>query len=218
MTDRDLRVFDDLDALVAGAVELFVAERPRTIALSGGSTPKPVYERLATVDYPWSDVDVFFGDERCVPPDHPDSNFRMANETLLRKVAARVHPMYDCDTDAYEQTLRDVFGDVDAPSIDMNLLGIGDDGHTASLFPGKPALDVTDRWVTYVPEPGMPPPHPRLTLTFPVHDASKLAVFLVSGEGKRERVRQLMEGDESIPSARIRARRIVVLADRAAAG
>jgi 6-phosphogluconolactonase len=216
MTERDLRVFDDLDGLVAGAVELFVDERPRTIALSGGSTPRPVYERLAIVDYPWSDVDVFFGDERCVPPDDPDSNFCMANEALLSKVAARVHPMTDCDADGYEAELRSVFGDVDAPSIDLNLLGIGDDGHTASLFPGKPALEVTDRWVTYVPEPGMPPPHPRLTLTLPVHDASKLAVFLVSGESKRERVRQLMAG-EDIPAARVHARRVVVLADRAAA-
>jgi 6-phosphogluconolactonase len=219
MTDRDLRVFDDLEALVNAAVELFAEERPRTIALSGGSTPKPVYERLATLDYPWSDVDVFFGDERCVPPDDPDSNFRMANEALLSKVAARVYPMNDCDADAYEADLRAVFGpDVEVPSIDLNFLGIGDDGHTASLFPGKPALDVTDRWVVDVPEPGMPPPHPRLTLTFPVHNASKLAVFLVSGEKKRERIRQLMADDESIPSARIHARRVVVLADRAAAG
>jgi 6-phosphogluconolactonase len=217
MTERDLRVFDDLDGLVAGAVDLFVEEAPRTIALSGGSTPKPVYERLATLSYPWPDVDVFFGDERCVPPDHPDSNFGMANQALLSKVSARVHPMYDCDADAYEDDLRAAFGDVEVPSIDLNFLGIGDDGHTASLFPGKPALDVTDRWVTYVPEPGMPPPHPRLTLTFPVHDASKLAVFLVSGERKRERVHQLLD-DADIPAARIRARRVVVLADRAAAG
>ena len=217
MTERDLRVFDDLDGLVAGAVDLFLEVAPRTIAVSGGSTPKPVYERLATIDYPWADVEVFFGDDRCVPPEHPDSNFRMVNEALLSKVAARVHPMYDCDADGYEQTMRAVFGDVDVPSLDLDILGIGDDGHTASLFPGKPALDVTDRWVTYVPEPGMPPPHPRLTMTFPVHDASRLAVFLVSGEGKRERLRQVMEGDD-IPAARIAAERILVLADRAAAG
>jgi len=218
VTDRDLRIYEDLDALVQGAVDLFLAERPRTIALSGGSTPKPVYERLARVDYPWSEVDVVFGDDRCVPPDDPESNFRMANEALLSKVDARVHPMYDCDADAYEADLKILFGDVDLPSIDLNFLGIGDDGHTASLFPGKPALDVTDRWVVYVPEPGMPPPLPRLTLTLPVHNASKLAVFLVSGEKKRERLRQVMEGDESIPSARIHAARVIVLADRAAAG
>jgi 6-phosphogluconolactonase len=214
---RELRVFDDLDDLVAAAVDLFLEEAPRTIALSGGSTPKPVYERLAGASYPWSEVDAFFGDERCVPPDHPDSNFRMANEALLSKVPARVHPMYDCDPDAYEAELRAVFGNVEVPSIDLNFLGIGDDGHTASLFPGNPALEVTDRWVVDVPEPGMPPQHPRLTLTLPVHDASKLAVFLVSGERKRERVRQVME-DADIPAARVHARRVIVLADRAAAG
>src|SRR3954453_13249422 len=217
MTDRDLRGFEALEGPVAAAVDLFVAERPRAIALSGGSPPKPVYEHLATIDYPWSDVDVFFGDERCVPPDHPDSNFRMANEALLSKIETRVHPMDDCDAHAYERTMRDVFGDVDWPRLDLDVLGIGDDGHTASLFPGKPALDVTDRWVVYVPEPGMPPPHPRLTMTFPVHDASRLALFLVSGEGKRERLRQLMAGDD-IPAARIAAERVIVLADRAAAG
>ena len=217
MIDRDLRVFDDLEGLVAGAVAAFLDAAPRTVALSGGNTPKPVYERLATVGYDWADVDVFFGDERCVPPDHPDSNFKMANEALLSKVPARVHPMYDCDADGYTAELRAVFGDVDVPSLDLDILGIGDDGHTASLFPGKPALEVTDRWVVNVPEPGMPPPHPRLTMTFPVHNASRLAVFLVSGEGKRERLRQLMEGDD-IPAARIAAERIVVLADRAAAG
>ena len=217
MTDRDLRVFDDLDGLVAAAVDLFLDVAPRTIALSGGSTPKPVYERLVDTGYDWSNVDVFFGDERCVPPESPDSNFRMAHEALLSKIDARVHPMYDCDADGYEAVLRKVFGDVDVPSLDLDILGIGDDGHTASLFPGKPALDVTDRWVTYVPEPGMPPPHPRLTMTYPVHDAAKLALFLVSGEGKRERLRQLMEGDD-IPAARIAAERIMVLADRAAAG
>ncbi len=217
MSDRQLRVFEDLDALVAAAVDLFLAEAPRMIALSGGSTPRPVYERLATVEYPWAEVDAFFGDERCVPPDHPDSNFRMANEALLSRVPAHAHPMSDCDADAYEREMREVFGDVEWPSLDLDLLGIGDDGHTASLFPGKPALDVADRWVVYVPEPGMPPERPRLTMTFPVHDASKLALFLVSGEGKRERLRQLMAG-EDIPAARIRARRVIVLADRAAAG
>ncbi len=217
MTERELRVFDDLDGLVDAAVRLFLEERPRTIALSGGSTPKPVYEQLAGQDYPWAEVEVFFGDERCVPPDHPDSNFGMANEALLSKVTTRVHAMYDCDPDLYEADLRSVFGE-GVPSFDLMFMGIGDDGHTASLFPGKPALDVRDRFVTYVPEPGMPPPHPRLTLTFPVLDAAKLSLFLVSGEPKRERLHQLMAGNESIPSARVHSQRVVILADRAAAG
>ncbi len=216
MTERELRVFDDLDGLVDAAVSLFLEERPRTIALSGGSTPKPVYERLAEQDYPWAEVEVFFGDERCVPPEHPDSNFRMANEALLSKVTTRVHAMYDCDPALYEADLRSVFGD-GVPAFDLTFMGIGDDGHTASLFPGKPALDVRDRWVTSVPEPGMPPPHPRLTLTFPVLDAARLALFLVAGESKRERLHQLMTNAD-IPAARVHANRIVVLAERAAAG
>jgi len=201
--------------LTDAAVEVFLEAAPRTVALSGGSTPKSVYARLAEVDYPWQDVDVFFGDERCVPPDHPDSNFHMANEALLSKVAARVHPMYDCDAEAYAKELGDVFGE-GLPRFDFMFLGMGPDGHTASLFPGKPALDVTDRQVVYVPEPGLPPPHPRLTLTFPVLDNAKLAVFLVAGEDKRERVQQLLQGGD-IPAARVKAERVLVLADPAAA-
>src|SRR6266511_3485565 len=123
VTERELRVFDDLDGLVDAAVSLFLEERPRTIALSGGSTPKPVYERLAEQDYPWAEVEVFFGAERCVPPEHPDSNFRMANEALLSKVTTRVHAMYDCDPALYEADLRSVFGD-GVPAFDLKFMGI----------------------------------------------------------------------------------------------
>ena len=207
----ELRVEADL---TGAAVQVFLEAAPRTVALSGGSTPKPVYAGLADTDYPWQDVDVFFGDERCVPPDHPDSNFHMANEALLSKVRARVHPMYDCDADAYERELATVFGE-SLPRLDLVFLGMGPDGHTASLFPGKPALDVTDRQVVYVPEPGLPPPHPRLTLTFPVLDNAKLVLFLVAGEDKRERVNQLLHRGD-IPAARVNAERVIVLADPAA--
>src|SRR5207249_9347183 len=119
---------------------------PRTIALSGGSTPKAVYERLAETEYPWTEVDAFFGDERCVPADHPDSNFKMANEALLSKVDARVHPMVGCDAAAYTRELEAVFA-AGVPAFDLAFMGLGEDGHTASLFPGKPALEVADRWV-----------------------------------------------------------------------
>jgi 6-phosphogluconolactonase len=207
----ELRVVDDLPG---AAAELFLAEEPRTIALTGGSTPGPVHERLAQARYPWEEVQVFFGDERCVPPDHPDSNYGLAKRTLLDRIKTNVHPMYECDADAYERELRDVFGE-GTPRFDLIFLGVGSDGHTASLFPGKPALDVTDRLVTYVQEPGMPPPHPRLTLTFPVLDAAKLVLFLVAGEEKRERVAQIVGGAD-IPAARVRAERTIVLADRAA--
>jgi 6-phosphogluconolactonase len=213
VSDPELRVVDDL---VDAGVELFLDVAPRTIALSGGSTPKPVYERLAQTAYPWHEVDVFFGDERCVPADHPDSNFGMADEALLSKVDARVHSMVGCDAAAYENELVSVFGP-GTPRFDLLLLGIGDDGHTCSLFPGSPALEVTDRLVVNVEHPGMPPEHPRLTLTYPVLNDSRVALFLVSGEGKREAVAKLLAGDESVPAARVRSERVIVLADPDAA-
>jgi 6-phosphogluconolactonase len=209
----ELRVVDDLPG---AAIEQFLETNPRTLALTGGSTPEPVYERLAQISYPWEEVQVFMGDERCVPPDHPDSNYGMAKRALLDHVHARVHPPpFPCDADTYERELHDVFGE-GIPRFDLIHLGMGPDGHTASLFPGKPALEVEDRLVTYVPEPGMPPPHPRLTVTFPVLRAAKVVTFLVSGEDKRERVRQLLTGGD-IPAAKVTAERVIVLADPSAA-
>jgi 6-phosphogluconolactonase len=206
---RDLRVVDDL---AAAAVDLFLEAAPKTVALSGGSTPRPVCERMAETPYPWDEVDVFFGDERCVPADHPDSNFAMANHALLSKVPARVHAMVACDPDGYEDALRSVFGPEGVPRFDFVFLGLGEDGHTASLFPGDPALEVTDRWVVLVERPD----HTRMTLTLPVLNAARLAVFLVEGEAKRAPLHQLM-ADGDIPAARIQAERVIVLADRAAA-
>ena len=212
MTQPELRVVDDL----AGAgEELFVEANPRTVALAGGSTPRPLYERLAGIAYPWEEVDVFFGDERCVPSDHPESNYGMAKAILLDHVRARVHPMHACDPEAYERDLHKVFGE-GTPRFDLIFLGLGTDGHTASLFPGRPELDIEDKMVAYVPEPGLPPPVPRMTLTFPVLRAAKLVAFLVSGQDKRERVHQLIAGDD-IPAARVTADRVIVLADPAAA-
>jgi 6-phosphogluconolactonase len=209
VTPPELRVTDDL---VGDAVALFLEVAPRTIALSGGSTPRPVYERLAETPYPWSEVDVFFGDERCVPADHPDSNFRMANEALLSKVDVRVHPMVGCDPDACRQELTKVFGP-SMPRFDLLFLGLGDDGHTASLFPGDHALEITNRLVARVDRPD----HPRMTLTLPVLNAARVALFLVAGASKREALRKLLDGDESIPAARVHAERVIVLADREAA-
>ena len=211
--NRELRVTDDL---VGDAVAIFLQANPRTIALSGGSTPKRVYERLAEAPYPWAEVEVFFGDERCVPADHEDSNFKMANDALLSNVPARVHSMVGCDVGTYTRELHDVFGD-GVPRFDLLFMGIGDDGHTASLFPGRPELDVTDEPVVSVPKPGMPPEHPRMTLTFPVFDAARVALFLVEGEKKRKPLRKLMDGDESIPAARVHSERVIVVADRQAA-
>jgi 6-phosphogluconolactonase len=212
MSPPEMRVVEDIPE---AAEQLFLEASPRTIALSGGTTPRAVYERLAGVVYPWDEVHVFFGDERCVPPDHPDSNYLMAREALLAHVPAQVHPMNDCDADAYERELRAVFGE-GVPAFDLIFMGLGPDGHTASLFPGKPALEVQDRLAVYVPEPGMAPQHPRLTLTLPLFQNAKLMVFLVAGEDKRERVRQLLEGDD-IPAARTVAPNTIVLVDPPAA-
>ncbi|MGA2285385.1 MAG: 6-phosphogluconolactonase [Dehalococcoidia bacterium] len=205
---RELVVTDD----IAGeAVRLFREAEPRTLVLAGGETPRATYRRLAREKYRWDEVDVFFGDERCVPPEHPDSNYRMASETLLSLVPARVHRMRgeSCDAEAYERELRDLFGEL--PRFDFLFLGLGADGHTASLFPGDPALDERERWAVRVRRPD----HERLTLTLPVLSAARLAVFLVAGAEKREALRRMMAGEE-IPASRVAAERVVVLADGAA--
>jgi len=205
---RELVVADD----IAGeAVRLFREAEPRTLVLAGGETPRATYRRLAEEKYRWDEVDVFFGDERCVPPDHPDSNYRMANETLLSFVPARAHRMRgeSCAAESYERELRDLFGGL--PRFDFVFLGLGTDGHTASLFTGDPALDERERWAVRVRRPD----HERLTLTLPVLSAARLAVFLVAGAGKREALRRMM-ADEDIPANRVAAERVVVLADGAA--
>ena len=199
--------------IVGPAVALFLEARPRTLMLAGGQTPRPVYERLAKEPFDWPSVDVFFDDERCVPFDDPDSNFRMANESLLSHVPARVHrmPGETCDAEAYEEDLRRFFAG-GPPSFDFAFHGLGANGHTASLFPGDAALDERERWVLKVPHPD----HERLTLTLPVLSAVRVAVFLVSGEEKRGALRRMMAG-EDIPANRVKAGRIVVVADKAAA-
>jgi 6-phosphogluconolactonase len=199
--------------IAAAATELFLRQRPRTLALAGGRTPRELYRRLAALEYRWEGVDVFFGDERCVPPDDPDSNFRMASEALLSSVSARVHRMRGeaCDAATYERELRAVFGE-GVPVFDLVFLGMGADGHTASLFPGDAALEESQRLVVTVARPD----HRRLTLTLPVLSASRLAVFLVSGEEKRGALRRVL-ADEDLPAARVAARRVVIIADAAAA-
>jgi 6-phosphogluconolactonase len=199
---------------ITDAADRFLALRPNTLALAGGSTPKHFYRHLATCVFPWSKTEVFFGDERCIPPDHPDSNYRMASEALLSKVKARVHRMRGetCDAAAYEEELERVFG-AGLPEFDLVLLGLGEDGHTASLFPGDPALEVTDRRVVRVERPD----HARLTLTLPVLSSARVALFLVSGTSKREPLRRLLDG-ERIPAARVEAERVLIVADEAAAG
>ncbi len=202
----ELRRFPDAQALAQGATETIV-ELARghdrfTIALSGGSTPRALYSRLAASplaeSLDWSRIHLFWGDERCVPPDHPDSNYRMASETLISQVPllpANIHriagerPPQE-GAAAYEQELRAFFGGL--PHFDLVLLGMGDDGHTASLFPHTLALHEISRWV--VPNHAPSPPHKRLTLTAPVLNAADTILFLVSGTSKAAPLREVLHG------------------------
>ena len=199
--------------IAEAAAERFLMLRPRTVALAGGATPRRLYERLATCEFPWEQTEVFFSDERCVPPDHADSNYRMANEALLSNVPASVHRMRGetCDAASYEEELGRVFGS-GVPAFDLMFLGLGEDGHTASLFPGDPALKERTRRVVRVQGPDQP----RLTLTLPVLSAAKVALFLVAGASKRKALLRLLDGDAS-PAARVQAEHVVIVADEKAA-
>lgn len=205
--NRELFVVADVADAVAR--ERLIRLQPRTLALAGGRTPRDLYERLGSGDLSWQDTDICFGDERCVPPSDERSNYRMAREALLSRVPARAHPMSTspCDPRLYEDVLRSIFGE--RPVFDLVLLGLGEDGHTASLFPGDPALAERHRWVAAVERPDVR----RLTLTLPVLSAAHEALFLVTGATKRPALEALMSGAD-VPAARVAAKRVVVIADR----
>jgi 6-phosphogluconolactonase len=205
----NLFIYETPEELAAAAARDFVArageaigERGRfAVALAGGSTPKATYEALAR-DYAdrldWSGVHVFFGDERTVPPDHEDSNYRMACEALLDHLPlGGVHrmrgelPPEEAAT-AYEEELKTFFEET-PPRFDLILCGLGEDGHTLSLFPETSALDVTDRWV--VANPVLKLETTRLTLTVPVANAARAVTFLVAGEGKAGALKEILEDD-----------------------
>lgn len=183
------------------------------IALSGGNTPRPVYSRLATLggDLPWDRVRITFGDERCVPPDSDQSNFRMARETLLapahvpEKSVMRMRGEIDPEIAAgeYEERLELIATEVDESIYrhDLILLGLGDDGHTASLFPGTAALDETTRWVVanFVPKFNSW----RLTFTFPLINAARHLCFLVGSGKSPELIDRVLKGDHEFPAARV---------------
>jgi 6-phosphogluconolactonase len=187
------------------------------VVLTGGSSPKRAYELAARGD--WRGTTVWFSDERCVPPDHEWSNYRMADEALLSKLDPRPEVLRMEDADAYEALVRERLGD--EPRWDLLLLGLGPDSHTASLFPGKPEVDVTDRLVVDVPVAGMDPQVPRITLTLPAINAARHIVFLVTGESKREAVQRAFgdDPDPTSPAAHVRPTdgELTVYLDRAAA-
>ncbi len=217
----DVVVVDDVaDAFATHVVEAF-ASRPAagfSLALSGGGTARRCYERLASVavdTIDWWQVDVYWGDERCVPLDDVDSNYRLAREALLDRVGAAnaTWPMR-CDEGAEPYQLR--VGQLGR--FDLVHLGLGPDGHTASLFPESAALDVDPgRLVTINDDPLGHNPHPRMTLTFEGIARSRLVLVTVSGTEKAEALARVAADDPTAPATRIRADRVVWLVDPAAA-
>jgi len=204
-----VRLHENPEKLAEAAARAFVGEAARAVdergrfavALAGGSTPEATYGVLArdhAGDVDWPNVHVFFGDERTVPPDHEDSNYRMALESLLDLVpVGSVHRMRgelppEEAAASYEEELKEFFGE-SLPVLDLVMLGIGPDGHTASLFPETSALGVSDRLAVANPVPKLDTT--RLTLTVPVLSAARAVNFLVAGEGKAEALREILEGD-----------------------
>jgi len=210
----ELRVVDDVPAAFAALV---AAETPRSIAFSGGSTARQCYEQLAARDGPaWSGVEAWFGDERWVPVSDPESNEGMTREVLLDRVpVAAVHSMRDAGATIDEAAAAYDADVAAAPPIELVHLGLGPDGHTASLFPGSAALAVDDRLV--VANADDLHPHPRLTFTFPALTRSRLVVFTVAGADKRDAFARVRAG-EDLPAARVDAERVVWLVDPAALG
>lgn len=231
MSEPTVTIAKNADDLAERAAERFLQEAGEAIrrdggftaALAGGSTPEKLYTRLAQPEVAaridWRQCALFLGDERFVPLDDPRSNYALIRRTLLAAAtvpADRVFPVRvelataDAAAAAYEETLASVFEVADRrvpPRFDLILLGLGDDGHTASLFPHAPALAVTDRWVAATPPGALPPPVDRVTLTYPVLNAARRVIFLVSGEKKAAVLRELLEGQprpEERPAAGVR--------------
>src|SRR5258708_17360788 len=219
---QNIKVLPDTSTLYRAAAEEFircarksVADHGRfCVALSGGSTARGVYSLLAERpgDLPWSNIFVFFGDERHVPPDHPDSNYRMAQEALLSSVPISAANVFRIRAELaakqaaqeYEDQLRSFFGlkPGELPRFDLILLGLGDDGHTASLFPGSAALNETSRLV--VANRVEKFQQYRITLTFPVINHSAEIMFLVSGAGKAQILKEVLSKGEEYPAQRVR--------------
>lgn len=220
-----VHVFPSAERAVQATARLLLAVACRSVrrrgrfvvALAGGNTPRPLYRLLATSPwkerFPWGETWVFWGDERMVPPDHPQSNFRLADETLLSHVPVPPEQVFRVPTAyppaeaarRYEQQLRRVFPESDGPTFDMVLLGLGTDGHTASLFPGTTALQEKARWVTAVYVPRLAAW--RVTLTLPALNAARRALFLVLGAAKADIVAQVLRGPQGrYPAQRVRPR------------
>ena len=240
----DIRIADSIHdwahqaaAFIASISNQTIQSKGRFImALSGGSTPKTLYQALASPEwrgrFDWTKIYFLFGDERCVPADHPDSNFNMANSSLFHPLSIQADHVFRMrgegeDPSAvameYEQAIRQLTGarPQTMPRIDLILLGLGDDGHTASLFPGTVAMQETEKIVT----PGEAPTgiRTRLTLSLGVLNQAAVVLFLVMGEGKADMVRRILEpasdADRSLPASKIapESGQLVWMLDQAAA-
>lgn len=218
----DVEVLADPEALAQRAagwlVETLAAlPGPRTVCLSGGSTPRRLYELLATAPLlermPWDRIHWFWGDERFVPPDDARSNFRMTSEAMLDQapgLQAHIHPIQTTGRTPreaarlYQAELASFYGadmlDPARPLFDVTFLGLGSNGHSASLFPDEAVLDEQTAWAAPVTPPGEPT---RITLTYPPLDSSRHVAFLVAGADKRAMLQRLRQGDRTIPAGRI---------------
>jgi 6-phosphogluconolactonase len=212
-----VEVLPDLSALIERALALVVAkigaaiaaEGRCTLALSGGSTPKPLYAALAQQDLPWDKLYIFWGDERYVPVDHPDSNAGMAKAVWLDQVPIPPAQIFIVPTQledpevaaaTYEQSLKSAFPQA-VPRLDLILLGMGDDGHTASLFPHTPALQVRDRLIAV----GQKDDQPRITFTVPMINQGKTVMFITAGANKQAALQQVFasQGDANAYPSRL---------------
>ena len=208
------------------------ASGPFRVSLSGGSTPKTLYGLLASAEFkdrfPWQRVSWYWGDERFVPYDHPESNYRMTREAMFSKVdvpPGNIHPVPADGTPdeaaaRYEQTLKADYGsatlDPARPLFDITLLGLGPDGHTASLLPGEPVLEERERWVAAVSHGR---PEVRITMTYPVIESSRRVAFLVAGREKAAIFGAIRAGGSQVPAARVKpVGELVWFVDQAAAG
>ena len=235
MAYRSLEVLENPEALARRAAswitDLAAASRGRfAICLSGGSTPRRLYQLLGESPYrdrlPWGRIDWFWGDERFVPWDHRDSNYGMVHAALFERAPVPPGNIYGIPTNgtpaeagaAYERVLKSYYGsdslDPTRPLFDIQILGLGPDGHTASLIPGTSVLEERQRWVAEVIGGR---PEPRITLTYPVLESSRHTAFLVAGADKREALSRALAGDRALPAARLHpAGELTWLVDEAA--
>ena len=206
-----LETAEDVAEAAAAEIAAALGEGARTLVLAGGSTPKRTYELLTQADVTWGRVTILFGDERCVPPDHPESNYRLARETLLDKVApGSVHRIAG---ELGPDEAAELYGRIVAAlaPLDVVLLGAGEDGHTASLFPGHPEVDAPG-WAVGVRIAPMPPPD-RVSLTLAALQGARRVIVLATGAGKADAVAKAKRGE--VPSGMIANARWLI--DRAAA-